>query len=101
MSSGAQVHQTSDYDFGALLDELLHADDERPDVAVKHESEWALSALRGGMVIWENVEAVSTPQHMESLEREEIIQLMGMVATGDLDGVRRRPWLPSYGTEHR
>ena len=39
-----------------LLRSLDMEDNEHPDVALKHETEWCLSAYPGGLLVWENAE---------------------------------------------
>lgn len=83
----------------ALLDELNDATAEHGDVAVGHESGWTLTVLAGGRVVWENVEEDrAAPQHLDGLSRESTLELMGMVASGDIDAVAARPWVPGYGS---
>jgi hypothetical protein len=82
----------------ALLDELNDATAEHGDVAVGHESGWTLTVLAGGRVVWENVEEGSAPQHLDGLSREATLELMGMVALGEMDAVAARPWVPGYGS---
>lgn len=43
----------------AVLAELDANDDEHPDVALTHESDWCLSAFPSGLLIWENLEQVA------------------------------------------
>jgi hypothetical protein len=81
----------------ALLDELADATTEHGDVAVGHESGWALTVLPGGWVLWENAEEDSAPRHMQGLSRDEVLELMSLVASGDLDAVGARSWAPGYG----
>ncbi len=40
----------------SLLDEVDTMDPEHPDVAIRHESGWAIGVFTRGRVIWENVE---------------------------------------------
>lgn len=80
----------------ALLDELSQADDEHPDVAVKHESEWTLSVYRSGKVVWENVEADDEPRHLDGLVREATLALMAALINGRLDVIEAQPWAPGY-----
>jgi hypothetical protein len=83
---------------GSLLDERSGATHEHPEVGVQHESGWALSVFARGRVVWEHVEddAVA-PRHADGLSRNEVLDLMGRVAAGEIDMVETRPWEPGYG----
>lgn len=78
------------------LSELDAEDDEHPDASLKHESEWALSAFGGGLLIWENVEA-GAPRHMTNVSRDKVLQLWIALSRGDLASIEKEPWLPGYG----
>ena len=82
--------------FGELLDELSDVDDEHPDVAVTHESEWSLSILGSGFVCLENVEEDDCPVHMGPLDRQTTLRLMVAVAEGRIEEARSEPWRPGY-----
>jgi len=84
--------------FSALLDELQEATVEHGDVAVGHESGWTLTVLARGRVVWENVEEGGGPQHLDGLSRDETLELMALVASGDTDAVGSRSWVPGYGS---
>ncbi len=80
----------------ALLDELDGADHEHPDVAVTHESGWALSVFSDRRVVWENVEADDEPRHLDHLDRNVILSLLRTLVGGDLDAIQARAWEPGY-----
>jgi hypothetical protein len=84
--------------FSELLDELDDAGVEHGDVAVGHDSGWTLTLLARGRLVWENVEEGSAPQHLDDLSRDEALELMRLVAGGDIDAVASRPWDPGYGS---
>lgn len=84
--------------FPTLLDELAEATAEHGDVAVGHESGWTLTVLARGRVVWENVEEGSAPQHLDGLSRDDTLELMALVAVGDIDAVEARSWVPGYGS---
>lgn len=84
--------------FPALLDELDDATAEHPDVAVGHESGWGLTVMTRGRVVWENVEEGGAPRYLAGLSRGEILELMDLVAAGEIDAVESRPWRPGYGS---
>jgi len=81
----------------ALLRSLDVDDDEHPDVALKHETEWCLSAFPSGLLVWENVEGDSAPRHMKCVPRERVLRLWLELAQGDIAAVEAEPWLPGYG----
>jgi hypothetical protein len=94
-------HMTSDAELAALpalLAELELADDEHPDVAVNHESEWSLSTSRGGYVCFENLEAedTSTARHMAGVDSPTVLRLMELVALGRFEELETFPWQPGY-----
>lgn len=72
-------------------------DDEHPDVALTHESEWCLSAFPGGLLVWENVEEDDEPRHMRNVARADVRRLWLALAAGDLETIEAEPWLPGYG----
>lgn len=84
--------------FAELLGELNAATVEHGDVAVGHESGWTLTVLARGRVVWENVEEGSAPKHLDGLSRDEILELMTLVAAGDTNDVEARAWAPGYGS---
>jgi len=80
-----QLHDTSA--LPALLDELNEATPEHRDVAVALASAWSLTVLSAGRVIWENVEDTTAPLDIDGLTRDQILDLMTLVAQHH----RRRP----------
>jgi len=82
----------------ALLDELEQATVENVDVAVSHESGWSLTVLASGLVVWENVEEGGAPRHVRGLSRDETLELMELVASGNTDAVGSASWIPGYGS---
>ncbi|MDA1053472.1 MAG: hypothetical protein O3C40_23735 [Planctomycetota bacterium] len=77
----------------AILAELDANDDEHPDVALSHESEWCLSAYPSGLLVWENLEQ-GEPRHMNGIPRERVLALWLKLAQGQLDDIEAEPWLP-------
>ena len=71
-------------------------DDEHPDVSLVHESEWALSAFAGGLLVWENLEQ-GEPRHMRDVARERVIELWLKLSRGEIEEVNKEPWQPGYG----
>ncbi|MFJ3272416.1 MULTISPECIES: hypothetical protein [unclassified Streptomyces] len=64
-----------------------------PDVSLAHESGWCLSAFGGDLVVWENpVDDSMAPGEMRDVSREEILQLFGLLAAGDITSVDELPW---------
>jgi hypothetical protein len=84
-------------DFPALLAELAEqpADAEHASVSVSHDSEWTLSAHRGGYLVFENLEE-GEPRHMTAISDSRIIALWTSLAEGDLDALEREPWQKGY-----
>jgi len=81
-----------------LLQSLDIDDDEHPDVALKHETEWCLSAFPTGLLVWENVEdRDSKPRHMKGVPREKVLGLWLNLSRGDIAAVEAELWLPGYG----
>ena len=85
-----------------LLQSLEIDDHEHPDVALKHETDWCLSAYPGGLLVLENVEAdEGNARHMRCVPRERVLglwlALALALAQGDLAAVEAEPWLPGYG----
>jgi hypothetical protein len=83
--------------FAALLREL----DERPEdtehtsVSVTHESEWCISASRGGYVTFEHLEN-GGERHMHGVSEAKIIELWTRLAEGDIATIEQEPWKPGY-----
>jgi|SRR5882672_8340555 hypothetical protein len=81
-----------------LLQSLDIDDREHPDVALKHETEWCLTAYSSGLLVWEDVEAEEGAiRHMMSVPREKVLDLWLKLAQGDIAAVEAEPWLPGYG----
>lgn len=84
--------------FADLLAELSDADEEHPDVAVTHDSQWSLSVYRNGFVVLENDEE-GEPRHLGPIDEDATISLMQLLAIGELATVLAHPWRPGYPTE--
>jgi hypothetical protein len=78
------------------LCELDVHDEEHPDVALTHESEWCLSAFEGGLLVWENLQR-GEPRHMRDVPRDKVLKLWLALSRGDLSAVEKESWLPGYG----
>ena len=85
-------------DFADLLAEVDVADAEHGDVAVEDESGWSLTAHGNGHVTFENVEEDGDPRHMRDVPRDKVLELMRLVAAGDIEAVSREDWQPGYTT---
>jgi hypothetical protein len=95
---GASHPQTDDGAIDRVLAELDDPlDDEHPDVAIEHESGWALSAFQSGLLVWGNVEDDCEPRHMRDVPRAQVREYFRCVAAGDLAFVEAAPWLAGYG----
>ncbi len=89
---------------GEILQELdIETEDfEHPDVSLKHETEWCLSAFLSGLLIWENVGDASEDddpegdpvRHMKGVSRQKVLELWLKLAAGDTAAVEAEPWLP-------
>jgi len=84
-------------DFRDLLSELEEApeDEEHTSVSVTHESEWCLSAFRGGYIIFEHLEN-GGERHMRGVSDDQIVQLWTCLANGDIQTIEQAPWHPGY-----
>jgi hypothetical protein len=88
---GDMEHEPPIAALDALVAEFDRVDSEHPDVSVKHESEWALSAFPSGLLIFENVEAAE-PRHRLVRDRDELRALFAALAVGDLATVEAAGW---------
>jgi hypothetical protein len=93
---GAMERNPSPERMAAVIDGIDPSDEEHPVVSLTHESEWCISVLASGLVIFENLED-SKPEHMRGLSRREILDLWQQLARGEIDALRARPWKPGYG----
>ena len=75
-------------------------DFEHPDVSLKQETEWSLSAFLSGLLIWENVgdgpedDEVKPARHMNGVSRQKVLELWLKLAAGNIAVVEAEPWLP-------
>lgn len=91
MSAGSQN------DLEGLLDELVQADLEHPDVAVQHESGVSLTVTGSWRLIVEDLEADDEPQWVETGDRDIVIEVMRAVSNGDHGVTSALDWRPGYG----
>ncbi|MEV0188161.1 hypothetical protein AB0I39_06435 [Kitasatospora purpeofusca] len=99
---GVAVDEPAPEAMSRVLDGLVNADDEHPDVSLSHESGWCLSAFRGGLLIWEDTESDSVaPGEIREVGREEVLRLFGLLAAGDIASVEALPWRrsPAFSSE--
>jgi hypothetical protein len=81
-----------------LLASLDIVDPEHPDVSLRHESGWCLSAYPSGLLVWENVEAgAPPPKHMTGVSRERVLELWKMLAAGEIDRIAALDWRAGAG----
>lgn len=81
-----------------IVAELDVPDGEHPDTWLSHDSGWTVSAHVCGRVVLENVEEPGqAPCHMLGVSRERVLELWLLLAAGDIEEVKRRPWLPGDG----
>ncbi len=93
---GNSIDRPSLGDLRRLLASLDEADDEHPDVALTHESEWSLGVRRSGVVVFENLESDDPPMH-QVLTRDEALDLWVLLSHGRIDELLALPWRPGYG----
>ena len=96
-----------------ILQELdIETEDfEHPDVSLKHETEWCLSAFLSGLLIWENVDGVpenddpdpeaKPARHMKGVSRQKVLELWLKLAAGNIAAVEAEPWLPAPTNNRR
>ena len=83
------------------LPSLLAELDTRPEdiehgsVSLTHETEWCLSAARGGYVVLEHLEN-GGERHMNAVPRAEILRMWELLAVGKIAELESLPWTPSY-----
>ena len=92
--SGAMESNAPIESFDALLGELDDVDYEHPDVAVCHESGWALSAFRSGRLIYENVEDLAQEPRQIVVDRRVMRDLFRSLAAGDIERLDAEAWQP-------
>jgi len=84
----------------SLLDELGDAPAGYRSVSVTHPpTQSALTVYSRGRVAWEHLDAVGDeqkPLHQSGLDRDAILRLMKLVATGDFAQLDHEPWLDGY-----
>lgn len=77
-----------------LLRSLDIDDNEHPDVPLKHETKWCLSAYSGGLLVWQNTEAdEGNTRHMKCVPRGKVLGLWLALAQ---PAIELEPWLPGY-----
>jgi hypothetical protein len=80
-----------------ILGTLSEHDPEHPDVALTHESGWALSVFASRLVVFENVEEDARPLHMTDVDPERALALWYSLAEGDIAALAKQPWKEGYG----
>lgn len=86
--------------FEEVVQEVLASEDlEHGSVSLTHESAWCLSYGRRRVLIFENLESDSDEDrlHMADVAPQHVCELWRALAQGDLNRVRREPWLTGYG----
>ncbi|MGW1019597.1 hypothetical protein [Streptomyces niveus] len=71
-----------------ILAELSYADEEHPDVSLKHESGWVLSVFPDKFVRWENAEP-GRPEPLDAMlsSWEDIVGLLLMTSRGEIEEI--------------
>lgn len=100
MHVDGHMERVAHVDGRELLNELAReADDEHPDIEITLDSGWSLGILTGGRVFFENVEdPESEPCHLIDLSDNEVLALIDLIASADLDALSRLPWRDGYPT---
>lgn len=80
----------------SLVGELDGEDPEHPDVAVSREDGWTLSLFPSGLVVFENIES-SNPRHQRGVGRPAMLEMVTLLATGELVRLEALKWGPGYG----
>lgn len=97
-SSGAMTEFIDAGGITRLVAELdASYDPEHSGVAVVHETGWSLSAFPAGLVVWDSVEGDDDPRHRVSVARAELVDMLTVLAHGDLTTIEAGPWLPGNG----
>ncbi|WP_157436727.1 hypothetical protein [Actinospica robiniae] len=75
-------------------------DSEHPDVSVtEDESGWCLSYFQNELAVFENINGGDDgPRHMADVPREYALNLMFLVARGDISAVDQLAWRQGYGS---
>ncbi|MFJ9727368.1 hypothetical protein ACIRP3_31885 [Streptomyces sp. NPDC101209] len=90
---GGTVDEPDPETMRRVLDGLVQADDEHPDVSLAHESGWSLSAFGDGLLVWENPDEDSmAPGEIRDVSREEVLRLFGLLAAGDIASAEALSW---------
>jgi hypothetical protein len=80
-----------------LLDELADASADDPDVSMSDEDGFTLSVFPSGRVVFENVETVNNPRHIDGLSMTAVLALLTALAERRLDEVMSLEWQEGYG----
>lgn len=77
------------------LDEPGADEAEHPDVSLVHDpSGWSISVYPSGVVTLENLNnRDATPDYLQSVPREDALQLWQELSRGEIDLVRGRHWI--------
>ena len=95
---GEQTRNLSPDGFENVILEVRSAGEEHLCASLTHESEWALSFYRDGLLVFENVEDTDAPpRHLRDVGIGDTVSYWSLLAVGDLTALERLPWLPGYG----
>jgi hypothetical protein len=78
------------------LAELDKPDAEHPACWLSNEDGWTVAAHCNGTVVLENIETGEGPWHMVGQTPDAVLYLWRLLQAGELDGIRKQPWLPGY-----
>lgn len=95
---GESIPRPDEPTMRALLASVSVCDAEHPDVALEHESGWALSYFASHTITFENVEAASDagPWHMDMVTLEQALELWILLASGQIAAVQEQAWMDGY-----
>jgi hypothetical protein len=83
---------------GELYDELEKADQTHFEVTVLHdESGYIITAHAAGYVVldnMENIDKIVEYRHIDSVTREQVIDMWRKLVTGDIESILALPWRP-------
>ena len=90
---GESVTDPEHGDLVAALEELSVHDPEHPDCWLENDNGWVISAFGAGLVILEGPTHDDGAFYMRAIPKEEILRLWKLLRDGQLDEIRRSPWV--------
>jgi hypothetical protein len=96
--SGGTVRSPSVKQMRQLLASLVPDGATEDCVSVVHDGQWSISAYYSGLVCFENPKAGEGPWHLTNLSVSRILELWQLLAEGNLEELRRLPWVAGDGS---